>query len=171
MSQAELGHFENMGKLKDVYWISSPLGYEKRIEVSEEWKSRKYAPAALGKLVDPHKEFKWFQKIKHWTLEIDGKCYELWATGHKNIVQSKFSTDLCEPKSKDAQEWHDFRKKHGIEPIRRKVGQTRLSHDKIEKKGEACCCIYGDSILTVHNTVQEIWKEFNHGTQCFMPSR
>ena len=121
-----------MGQLKDIYWISSPLGYEKRIGWSE--KAEKYAPA-FAKAVDPRTEWRWLDRVKHWTLEVDGKCYELWSKGHKNIFETKLTTDLCQPQCITSKKWKELRDEGGIEPEKKKVGQTRLSHKKIDAKG------------------------------------
>ena len=118
-----------MATLKDIVWMSSPLCYEKRIGWTE--KAQRYAPA-FGNVLNPRTEYRWLQKIKHWTLLVDEKCYELWAKGNKTILDKDF---LCEPQHIPHDEWRETRDKAGIDPVKRTVGKTRLSHPEITVKG------------------------------------
>lgn len=105
--------------------MSSPLAVERREQLSE-----KYKP--LKSFLDPSKEVRFFHKIKHWTLQIGDKCYELWPpSGGKKINWKKLGTDTCRPQEQPAEDWHKLRHDHGIRPELRKVGQTKLTYEEI----------------------------------------
>ena len=126
-----------MSSLKDIHWMASPLAIEQRLDLNS--KRGKYL-GPLTRVIDPTKEYHFFRKIQHWTLEIDGKCYELAPDTKKKLKVIKLTTlvggDTCDPHDFDAEKWHQIRKKYNIEPEVRKVGQTRMSADEIKAKSK-----------------------------------
>ena len=120
-----------MSSVKDIWWLSSPLGIDRREHLLAK---TKYKP--LKNFLDPSKEVRFFHKIKHWTLQIGDKCYELWPKAGKKIQFTRFTSDLCEPQERHADEWHKMRADHGIRPEVRKVGQTRMMDEEIKEQCE-----------------------------------
>ena len=121
-----------MATQKDVYWIASALAIEEREEVNGKidnllGERAKFAKP-LRKMIDPSNEIHVFWKIKHWGLEVDGKCY------HLSIDQNEH-----EPKPKpipvDANQWYRFRKEARVETERRKIGKTEKTHTEIVDEG------------------------------------
>ncbi|KAL8864437.1 MAG: hypothetical protein Q9198_009860, partial [Flavoplaca austrocitrina] len=67
-----------------IYWLASPLAIDQSNELNAKINSRIDASSKniralkhLRKPIDPSKEIQVFRKIQHWTLEVDGKSYEL----------------------------------------------------------------------------------------------
>ncbi|KAL8936591.1 MAG: hypothetical protein Q9216_004852 [Gyalolechia sp. 2 TL-2023] len=127
-----------MAALKDVYWMSSPLAIDQRNVLNKEIDALQGRRARFAnpmkKYIDPKNEVHIFRKIEHWTLEVDGKCYELGPDLKKKLPFIKKLYDMIKPTSKDATEWHDLRKKQQIKPERRKIGRTRKTHEEIEQE-------------------------------------
>ena len=120
-----------MDSLKDIYWMASPLAIQERADFYEKRGRFLKRPASI---LEPKKEAHFFRKIQHWTLEINGKCYELSPETKKKVKVIKKLADMCVPRTSDSKPWHDFRTEHSIEPERRKVGQTRMTHEEIEAR-------------------------------------
>ena len=122
---------------KDIIWMSSPLGIDQREAIL------KKLPMIRGTRFDPkEKQAHIFQNIRHWTLQIGDRCYELWPVLGYGIKFKKL-TDLvggntCAPRCVSASEWlHDKVIKQNVKIERRRVGQTSLSERKIEAEGES----------------------------------
>ena len=121
----------------------------------------------------PTKQRYAFRNFHHWTLEIDGTCYELSPDKKKKFRVAKFVTDMfgllndaCPPHDRDAESWHKDRKACDIEPERRRVGQTRKTREEITAEGNIryfhlfrCA----KRRLMTFITVDHIWKDFNNG--------
>ena len=108
-----------MAQQKDVHWMSSPLALSKR----NKDRRAKFAKP-MRKCIS--NEIHVFQKIEHWTLEVDGKCYQLSRGPDK---------DKIKPVPIDATEWYDIRRKKQIEFERRKIGKTVKTHMEIVDEG------------------------------------
>ncbi|KAL9613257.1 MAG: hypothetical protein Q9204_008909, partial [Flavoplaca sp. TL-2023a] len=125
--------------LKDIYWLASPLAIDQRNELNAKINSRIDASSSkniralkhLRKPIDPSKEIHVFRKIQHWTLEVDGKSYELSPDTKKKLQVIKKATDMIKPHWIDSSKWKEIRKTRDIEPERRHIGQTRKTHDEI----------------------------------------
>ncbi|KAL8882740.1 MAG: hypothetical protein Q9192_007532, partial [Flavoplaca navasiana] len=125
--------------LKDIYWLASPLAIDQRNELNAKINSRIDASSSkniralkhLRKPIDPSKEIHVFRKIQHWTLEVDGKSYELSPDTKKKLQVIKKATDMIKPHWIDSNKWKEIRKTRDIEPERRHIGQTRKTHDEI----------------------------------------
>ena len=132
-----------MAMLKDVYWMASPLAIDERNTLNEKIDTLQGISAKcaepLKKFIDPKNEVHVFRNIEHWTLEVDGKCYELVPDHEKKRSLYQKLTDMIKPASTDATKWHEIRKSKQIKPERRKVGQTQKTHKEIEEEG--MCCI------------------------------
>ncbi|MDI1490689.1 MAG: hypothetical protein OHK93_001893 [Ramalina farinacea] len=89
-----------------------------------------------------------FRKIEHWTLEVDGKCYQL---------SRDRNEDKIKPVPIDANEWYDIRKKNQIDFERRKVGKTDKTHAEIVDEGE----------YIWQNFNRDRYKLFTHNCQNF----
>lgn len=121
-----------MSSLKDIYWMASPLAIDQRIDLNDKG-HRILKPVA--RYIDPKNEVHVFRKIEHWTLEIDGKCYELSPNTKKKLTLIKKAYDMCEPRSVDAMQWRELKESQKIEPETRKIGQTRKTHNEIIADG------------------------------------
>lgn len=121
-----------MSLLKDIYWMSSPLAIDQRLDLNDK-KKRLLKPVA--RYIDPKNEIHVFRKIQHWTLEIDGKCYELSPDTKKKLHVMQKATEMVKPHSIDAISWWEIRKSKQIEPEKRRIGQTRKTHDEILAEG------------------------------------
>ena len=121
-----------MSVLKDIYWMSSPLAIDQRLGLNDK-KKRLLKPVA--RYIDPKNEIHVFRKIQHWTLEIDGRCYELSPDTKKKLHVIKRATEMVKPHSIDAVRWWEIRESKQIAPERRKIGQTRMTHDEIKTEG------------------------------------
>lgn len=130
-----------MPALKDIYWMSSPLAIDQRNALNKEIDAlqgrRARFAKPMKKYIDPKNEVHVFRKIEHWTLEVDGKCYEL-SPDLKKLPFIQKLYDMIKPTVKDATEWHELRKKQQIEPERRKIGRTKKTHEEIWKEGRCC---------------------------------
>ncbi|KAL8735168.1 MAG: hypothetical protein Q9166_001044 [cf. Caloplaca sp. 2 TL-2023] len=129
-----------MSSLKDIYWMASPLAIDQRNDLNDK-KIKYLKPAA--RYIDPKNEIHVFRKIQHWTLEIDGRCYELSPDTKKKLNAIKKATDMVKPHWIGSTHWREMRENKDIEPENRKIGQTNKSHDEIWAE------------------VDYIWKEFN----------
>ena len=109
--------------------MASPLAFTQRAELNR--KGNKLL-RPVSHLIDPSKEYHFFRKIQHWTLEVDGLCYELSPDSKMKLKRSRFTTDMCKPRIDDAAAWHKVRKDHNIEPETRKIGQTTKTSAEIE---------------------------------------
>ncbi|KAI4266556.1 MAG: hypothetical protein LQ337_008757 [Flavoplaca oasis] len=129
--------------LKDIYWLASPLAIDQRNELNAKINSRIDASSSkniralkhLRKPIDPSKGIQVFRKIQHWTLEVDGKSYELSPDTKKKLQVIKKATDMIKPHWIDSNKWMEIRKTRDIEPERRHIGQTRKTHDEIWAQG------------------------------------
>ena len=122
-----------MSSLKDIYWMASPLAIEQRNDLNEK-KHRLLKP--MSRYIDPKNEVHVFRKIEHWTLEIDGHCYELSPDTKKKLTLIKKATDMIKPHSIDAKHWREMRESKQIEPEKRKIGQTTKTHEEIVAEGK-----------------------------------
>ncbi|KAL8794208.1 MAG: hypothetical protein Q9182_007629 [Xanthomendoza sp. 2 TL-2023] len=117
-----------MSSLKDIYWMASPLAIEQRNELNQ--KKRRFLNPA-SRYIDPKNEIHVFRKIQHWTLEIDGRCYELSPDTKKKIKSIKKATDMVKPHWVGSTHWKSMRESKEIEPEKRLIGRTDKSHDEI----------------------------------------
>ena len=135
-----------MSELKDVYWMATPLAIDQRNNLNDK-KRRFLKPAA--RYIDPKNEIHVYRKIQHWTLEVDGMCYELSPDTKKKLTLIKKTTDMVKPHSIDATEWREIREIKEIKPEKRRIGQTRLTHTQIEEEGKFVV----------------FWPLYHHGTR------
>ena len=91
----------------------------------------------VARYLDPKNEIHVFRKIEHWTLEIDGWCYELSPDTKKKLHMIKKVTDSIKPHWIDAKKWFEMRDAKEITPEKRKIGQTRKTHDEIQAAGRS----------------------------------
>ncbi|KAL8721933.1 MAG: hypothetical protein Q9225_001489 [Loekoesia sp. 1 TL-2023] len=117
-----------MSSLKDIYWMASPLAIDQRNNFNGKH-AKLMKPVA--RYIDPKNEIHVFRKIQHWTLEIDGKCYELSPNTKKKLNVIKRTTDMIKPRWIPAMQWREIRESRKIEPEKRKIGQTSKTHDEI----------------------------------------
>ena len=122
-----------MSELKDIYWMASPLAIDQRNNLND--KGHKTLKP-LARYIDPRNEIHVFRKIEHWTLEIDGRCYELTPDSKKKLNLIKKTTDMIKPHCLDATHWREMRERKEIKPEKRKVGRTRKTHDEIQAEGK-----------------------------------
>ena len=122
-----------MSSLKDVYWMASPLAIDQRNCLNDK---KIKGLRHLSRYIDPKNEIHVFRKIQHWTLEIGDKCYELSPNTKKKLRLIKKATDMIEPRWVEAIQWREIRESKKIEPEKRKIGQTRKTHDEIEAEGK-----------------------------------
>lgn len=113
---------------KDVYWMASPLAIRRRNKLNQEIDALQGRRAKFAKPMKKYisNEIHVFRKIEHWTLEVDGKCYQL---------SRDRNEDKIKPVPIDANEWYDIRKKNQIDFERRKVGKTDKTHAEIVDEG------------------------------------
>ena len=121
-----------MSSPKDIYWMASPLAIDQRLDLNDK-KKRFLKP--MARYIDPKNEIHVFRKIQHWTLEIDGNCYELSPDTKKKLHVVKKATEMVKPHSINATRWWEIRESKQIEPERRMIGQTRKTHDEILAEG------------------------------------
>ena len=121
-----------MSLLKDIHWMASPLAIDQRNALNDKGI---HLIKPLARFIDPKNEIHVFRKIQHWTLEIDGKCYELSPDTKKKLNLFKKTTDMIKPHCIDATHWREIRESKMIEPEKRKIGQTRKTHDEILADG------------------------------------
>ena len=67
-------YLRKMSSLNDIYWMASPLAIDQRNDLNDKGFN---LIKPLARCIGPKNEIHVFRKIEHWTLEIDGKCYEL----------------------------------------------------------------------------------------------
>ena len=113
--------------------MASPLAIDQRNDLNEK---KIKGMSHVAKFIDPKNEVHVFRKIQHWTLEIDGRCYELSPDLKKKLPVIKKTTDMIKPLWTLAVEWHEIRESKKIEPERRKIGQTTKTHDEIWVEGK-----------------------------------
>ena len=121
-----------MSSLKLIYWMASPLAIDQRNALMDKGVN---LIKPLAPYIDPKNEIHVFRKIEHWTLEVDGKCYELSPDTKKKLNVIKKTTDMIKPRWIDATHWREIRESQMIEPEKRKIGQTRKTHDEILAEG------------------------------------
>ncbi|KAL8815054.1 MAG: hypothetical protein Q9223_005773 [Gallowayella weberi] len=102
-----------MSSLKDIYSMASPLAIEQRNELDE--KRKKFLKSA-SQYIDPKNEVHVFRMIQHWTLEVDGRCYELSPGTEKKINVVKKATDMVKPHGVGSSHWKTIRESKEIEP-------------------------------------------------------
>ncbi|KAL8786804.1 MAG: hypothetical protein Q9195_008062 [Heterodermia aff. obscurata] len=112
--------------------MASPLAIDQRLDLND--KKKKFLKP-VARYIDPKNEIHVFRKIQHWTLEIDGNCYELSPDTKKKLHVIKKATEMVKPHSINATQWWEIRESKQIEPEKRKVGQTRKTHDEILAEG------------------------------------
>ena len=120
-----------MSPLKDIFWVASPLG------INEQTKTTSGRPSLLKRSsarITKNEHYS-IDRFFHWGLEVDGKCYEMSAKKNKKLTLVKLGSDMGEPRIADADNWHKARLKCGVQPIRKKVGQTRMIQKEIEAEG------------------------------------
>ena len=117
-----------MATQKDVYWMSSPLALHKRNKLNQKIDALQGTGAKFAKPMKKSisNEIHVFEKIEHWTLEVDGQCYQL-SRGHKK--------DKVKPVPIDATQWYNIRKDNQIEFLKRKIGKTEKTHMEIVDEG------------------------------------
>ncbi|KAL8683335.1 MAG: hypothetical protein Q9186_000719 [Xanthomendoza sp. 1 TL-2023] len=108
--------------------MASPLAIEQRNELNE--KKKKFLNPA-SRYIDPKNEVHVFRKIQHWTLEIDGRCYELSPDTKKKLKAIKKATDMVKPHWIGSTHWKTIRESKEIEPEKRLIGRTDKSHEEI----------------------------------------
>ena len=137
--------------LEDIYWMCEPLFFADRTDYQQKlegWnkkiKGRSKRASEYNKkvgnflepkvrdLVDPKKGSRKFPQIKHWTLEVNGWCYELSPEPGKIPSKLKMFTDACKPRSEERERWNKRRRDYDIELDRLRVGQTKMTHEEIE---------------------------------------
>ena len=121
-----------MSSLKDIYWMASPLAIDQRNHLNDKG-IKLMKPVA--RYIDPKNEVHVFRKIEHWTLEIDGKCYELSPDTKKKLHVIKKTTDMIKPHWIDVLQWREIRENRKIKPEKRKIGKTRKTHDEVWAEG------------------------------------
>lgn len=139
--------------LRDIYWMSSPLLIKQREstlqkleDLRESEIGQKLLPKAR-KLLAAKEEGRAFHKLKHWTLEVDGWCFELLPISAEKMNKVKLWADACKPHVGKKKDWDDFRNKYHIVPERRLVGQTRMSNEEVAATGKF------DQSLACRNTL------------------
>ena len=163
-----------MSSPKDIYWMASPLGIPKRIELNEKASKSKFFRPAV-KIINPANEYHFFRKIQHWTLKVNGTCYELSPDTKKKFQVFKLTNlvggDTCKPQYTDADAWHAVRRNHGIEPEERRIGQTWKTHEEIMAESKyyvlSFLCEFGAGVLRtsmlISYAVDRVWEKFHHG--------
>lgn len=129
--------------LKEINWMACPLAIDQRNELNSKITTKISSSTSknvrvlkhLRKPIDPTKEVHVFRKIQHWTLEIDGKCYELSPDTKKKLQVIKKATDMIKPHWIDVGKWREVREIRDIKPEKRTVGQTRKTHEEIMAEG------------------------------------
>lgn len=109
-----------MATQKDVYWVASPLANSRGNTFNEkidplQGERAKFA-RRIKKVIDPRNERYVFRKIHRWTLEVDGKCYQLSYDRKVNKIK---------PAPIDAAKWYNIRRRKEIEPGGERLGRRK----------------------------------------------
>lgn len=126
---------------KNIYWLASPLAIDQcndqLTKIANPTRKRHLLHKPMARYIAPENEIHVFRKIQHWTLEIDGKCYELSPDTKKKLKLIKKSTEMVKPHWIEWGKWRGITEVVGIEPERRLVGKTRMGHEEIMVEGLA----------------------------------